>query len=79
MTTEISSHLLEHLGIIEECTGCDKQEGIADCRMYSGRAHLQHSKLGGCAGRSHNREVKKENTFKVNPLKASKRGQKQGK
>ena len=79
MTVEmITSYLLEHIGAIEQCIGCGKQEGLAECRMYS-NPHTQHSRLGGCCGRTHNRVVKKEEDFKLNPLKASKRSQKEGK
>ncbi len=58
----------------DQCFGCDRAQDT--CSMYSGKEVAQHTRLGGCAGRSHNREVKKEDTFKLNPLKASKRGQK---
>lgn len=59
----------------DQCFGCDRAKNV--CSMYEGREHLQHSRVGGCAGRTHDRVVKDEgNGFKLNPLKASKRGQK---
>ena len=75
----ISLQLADHVGVIPQCVGCDRQrEFLIGCKMYSD-ANVQHSKLGGCAGRTHNRVLKNTDTFKVNPLKASKRSQKEGK
>ena len=77
MTIEmITLQLAEHIGAVPKCIGCDRQKDLADCKMYGGNAIVQHSKLGGCAGRTHNRILKNTETFKLNPLKASKRSQK---
>ena len=76
MTIEmITLHLAEHIGAVPQCIGCDREEYLAGCEMYDS-AHVQHSRLGGCAGRTHNCMLKDTNTFKLNPLKASKRSQK---
>ena len=55
------------------CIGCGK---LVDdnCIMYRDRMDKQWSRAGGCAGRTHNKkQVTEEDTFKVNPLKQSKR------
>ena len=61
----------------EQCVGCDRASGLLVCSLYSGKEKVQHSRVGGCAGRTHNRVLKNTETeFKLNPLKASKRSQK---
>jgi len=65
MTIEmITLRLAEHIGAVPQCIGCDRQKDLADCKMY-GNANVQHSKLGGCSGRTHNRVLKVTDTFKL--------------
>ena len=53
------------------CDGCGKgSKGY--CEMYKGQEDRQHTRIGGCAGRT-NRTAITEAEFKLNPLKASKR------
>jgi hypothetical protein len=60
----------------QECIGCAKIMGN-NCQMYNNRAKEQWSRIGGCAGRTHNRTVQMdEKKFKVNPIKASKKSTK---
>jgi hypothetical protein len=56
---------------VEKCTGCERIEG-AYCKMYM-MPHSQWTRVGGCAARTHTKEVKPSTEFKLNPLKASKR------
>ncbi len=53
------------------CDGCENQKAEGGCKMYA-YPELQHTRKGGCAGRTHNK-TKVVDDFKVNPLKASKR------
>ena len=64
---------------LANCVGCERRQRLESCSIYGERAKDQHSRLGGCAGRTHNRIIKDEIPFKVNPLKASKRSQVEGK
>ena len=57
--------------IVNECLGCDRISGD-HCNRYM-QPYSQHSRLGGCAGRSHNRTVQVSSEKPVNPMKASKR------
>lgn len=61
----------------DQCFDCGKHpEGF--CTMYKGKENRQHSRVGGCAGRTHDREIVIDKNGKegpVNPLKASKRKQ----
>lgn len=65
------------------CKGCDNLKEDANelvpqlaCGVYS-LPQAQHTRIGGCSKRTHNKaEVKKED-LKINPLKMSKRGIKQ--
>jgi|MudIll2142460700_1097286.scaffolds.fasta_scaffold165948_1 hypothetical protein len=53
-----------------ECVGCNNGTETG-CSRYA-NPFVQHTRVGGCAMRTHNKpEVKKED--KLNPLKASKR------
>jgi hypothetical protein len=66
---------------IKECEGCNyerSEEKASEylrtslCRVYD-FPELQHSRIGGCPMRTHNKEEKQGDAFKLNPLKASKR------
>lgn len=66
---------------IEQCNSCmyQRTEEQASkllspslCRVYL-YPEMQHSRVGGCPMRSHNRAVVTSSDFKLNPLKASKR------
>ncbi len=61
------------------CFGCERApEGF--CRMYRGQEARQHTRLGGCAGRTHNKklvdDMAKGGTVSFDPLKASKKAAK---
>ena len=56
---------------VDQCEGCGRIEG-AYCPMYL-MPHAQWTRLGGCAGRTHNLLVKQVEDKRLNPLKASKR------
>jgi len=59
-----------------ECSGCPKIHEDGYCTRYKGQEDRQHTRIGGCAGRP--KETQEKTTeFKLNPLKASKRGVKQ--
>jgi hypothetical protein len=55
------------------CNGCSRQKAEGGCEMYD-FPERQHTRLGGCAGRTHNRTRGVEESKPMNPLKASKRG-----
>lgn len=57
--------------IVNECLGCAR---IAEdrCSMYM-FPYLQHSRINGCAGRTHNRTKQVSSEKPINPMKASKR------
>ena len=59
----------------DQCFGCGKAPEFTKCAMYPGREHLQHTRLGGCAGRTHDRtiEIDKNGKSFIDPLKASKK------
>jgi len=67
----------------EQCKGCDRvmsrdfEETDQFCSMYKGQEDRQHTRVGGCAGRTHNRKAVVSDEVKINPLKMSKRGIKQ--
>jgi hypothetical protein len=63
------------LGTVPECIGCDRYIDYR-CRRHPYQEHKQHTRIYGCASRTHNREdeaVRRKEEFKLNPLKASKR------
>jgi hypothetical protein len=71
--------------MIEQCVGCEycrseenasKELAPSLCRVYM-YPENQHTRVGGCAMRTHNKVMSKSDEFKLNPLKASKRGIKQ--
>lgn len=62
----------------DKCEGCNHASNTwfvfdADCNVYADKAYCQHTRMGGCAMRTHNRTTAKEEVIKVNPLKQSKR------
>jgi len=60
------------------CFGCDRgATGV--CTMYRGQESRQHSRVGGCAGRTHNKTLKEDvegRPVSFDPLKASKKAAK---
>jgi hypothetical protein len=55
------------------CEGCNNWvDGVCRILLYPS---VQHSRINGCAHRTHNRAVAKEDSKLLNPLKASKRSQ----
>jgi hypothetical protein len=69
--------LKSNLELHELCDGCERISFLSLCERYLEPTKLW-GKIGGCAGRTHNLTVVKSDDFKLNPLKASKRGQKGG-
>ena len=71
MEKNITRYWVENEPVVSQCAGCKKaRDGY--CSMYM-QTSAQWTRVGGCAGRTHNLSVEKEDTRKVNPLKASKR------
>lgn len=62
--------------IVEECKGCERVTNADCCQVYV-KPDRQHSRLGGCPMRTHNRKAIESTDLKINPLKMSKRGIKQ--
>ena len=64
--------------IVEQCEGCGKSLTLNDVEVCSVFL-IPKSKwrIGNCSMATHIKKEIKEDTFKLNPLKASKRGQKQ--
>ncbi len=63
--------------IVESCEGCEKtlsHDNVVVCSVFL----MPKSKwrIGNCNMATHIKKEVKENTFKLNPLKASKRGHK---
>lgn len=61
--------------VVENCKGCDKIipiDGEAKCIMYEKTA-CQWTRVGGCAGRTHNLATKVEQKFSTDSIKVSKR------
>jgi len=69
----ITRQLAFCVGIMFECFGCAR---IEKC-PYHGYEDKQHTRIGGCAMRTHNRKAIVSDDVKINPLKMSKRGIKQ--
>lgn len=59
-----------------ECEGCSRHPK-GHCEVYQGMEDRQHTRIGGCAMRTHNLKDIVSDDKKLNPLKASKRGIKQ--
>ena len=53
------------------CVGCNNW-GEEGCKVLS-NPYVQHSRLGGCHMRTHNKVTAPKEDKKLNPLKASKR------
>jgi len=63
--------------IVEKCTGCARilENGTGNyCRIYPDPSAKWA--IGGCPSASHLKKAVKEETQKINPLKASKRSKK---
>ncbi len=61
-----------------ECVGCGRLID-GECVMYRGQESRQHTRLGGCAGRTHGiimEESSLGGTVSFDPLKASKKAAK---
>lgn len=63
--------------IDKRCVGCNHVEGNIEmgyCRVYD-YPEVQHSRVQGCAMRTHDKPSLSEDPKRINPLKASKRSQ----
>jgi hypothetical protein len=54
-----------------KCAGCSNVTEDR-CKVYE-QPKNQWTRLLGCAARTHNKAIQVDDTFKLNPLKASKR------
>jgi hypothetical protein len=57
---------------VDKFEGCENRTDIKGCTKYMS-PERQHTRIGGCAMDTRKVEKEKDN-FKLNPLKASKRG-----
>ncbi len=70
--------------MIPECKGCDRISKLSfdpdaddyGCVVYA-HPERQHTRIGGCPMRTHNKKAIVSEDIKINPLKMSKRGIKQ--
>lgn len=69
------NHVMAETFLDERCTGCEHITNVA-CLVYPGQESRQHTRIGGCAMRTHDKTATTKGD-KVNPMKASKRGIKQ--
>ena len=61
------------LDLDSRCAGCTNiAKDYMICSMYTDQAQ-QWTKLGGCAGRSHNKSVKEDQKLSTDSIKVSKR------
>lgn len=85
MNMEVTTHydeLCPDLGVwtvVAECEECERINAalcsgkeFRICRTLA-RPSRQHSRIGGCAFRTHNKAEEEAESKKLNPLKASKR------
>lgn len=61
--------------VIDKCCGCEHITNMNYCGVYL-RPERHWTRIGGCAMRTHNKAGVARGDFKLNPLKASKRGTK---
>jgi hypothetical protein len=72
--SEIYKGVMEGESMPIGCCGCARIPHLV-CQVYPGQEANQHTRIGGCPMRTHNRSKVEIKEFKVNPLKASKRSQ----